>query len=74
MSDKTKTYQAGDVKISIKRPECISCSSCVFMAPKTFELDGESISVVKEEGPYDDAKTIEEAAASCPTTAIVVEK
>ncbi|MFA5932538.1 MAG: ferredoxin [Microgenomates group bacterium] len=74
MADKTKTYQVDKLKIVINRAECISCSSCVFMAPKTFELDGESISVVKEEGPYDSEKTIEEAAASCPTSAIKISK
>jgi ferredoxin len=74
MADKTKTYQAGDLKITINRSACISCSSCVFMAEKTFELDEEMISMVKPNGPYDDEKTIKEAAASCPTSAIKVSK
>lgn len=74
MADKTRTYQVDKLKITINRAECISCMSCTMVAPKTFDMDETMISVVKDTGPYDSPKTIEEAAASCPTSAIKIEK
>lgn len=66
-----KTYKVGSLTIEINRSECISCSSCVFMAPNTFELDKDMISVVKEDSK-DNPQTIKDAASSCPTQAITV--
>ncbi len=58
-------------KIKINRSLCISCGLCASIAPKTFELDEKSISKLKP-GPYDDIKTILEAAKGCPARAISV--
>lgn len=66
-----KTYQVGDLEIDIDRVNCISCASCTFIAPNTFELDEQMISVVKEDSK-DSLKIIKEAVASCPTVAIVI--
>lgn len=66
-----KTYQVGSLTIEIDRSKCISCASCTFVAPKTFELDDQMISVVKEDSK-DSPKVIEEGALSCPTQAIVI--
>lgn len=69
-----KTYKVGDLTITIDRSKCISCGTCSAIAPKTFELDKDLISVVKDQGPYDDEKTIREAAESCCVEAITIEK
>lgn len=57
--------------IKINRKTCISCSTCVCIAPKTFELDKDMIAVVKK-GPLDNLKTIQDAADSCAVSAITV--
>lgn len=69
-----KTYKVGNLIIKIDRSRCISCAACTSVAPKTFELDDELISVVKNEGPYDDESSIREAEAGCAGGAIVIEK
>jgi len=48
---------------------CTGCELCVDIAPNTFELSDEGISVVIDpEG--DDEETIQEAIDSCPVEAI----
>lgn len=74
MADKVKTYQAGDLKIIIDRANCISCGLCAELAPKTFEMDDQMISIVKSKGPYDTVAKIKEAAQSCATEAITIKK
>ncbi|MDO8570395.1 MAG: ferredoxin [Candidatus Daviesbacteria bacterium] len=59
-------------KITINRKTCISCGTCVAIAPKTFELDDKMIAVVKS-GLLDNIKTIQDAASSCAVSAITVE-
>ncbi len=59
-------------KIKIDRNLCIGAASCVALAMKTFELDGENKAIVIDEGG-DDAETIKLAAESCPTKAIILE-
>lgn len=66
-----KTYQVGDLIIEIDRTNCISCGSCTFIAPDTFELDKQMISVVKVDSK-DSLQIIKDAASSCPTQAIIV--
>lgn len=58
--------------IKINRKTCISCSTCVCIAPKTFELDNKMIAIVKD-GPLDNLKTIQDAADSCAVSAITIE-
>lgn len=60
-------------KITINRKKCISCGSCTIIAPQTFELDKDLIGTVKEGGPLDNLKTIQEAADGCPGRAITLE-
>ncbi len=64
----------GDSKVKIKviNDLCISAATCIIHAPNTFDLDDDGIAYVKE-GTWDAAQTIIKAAASCPTTAIIVE-
>jgi ferredoxin len=72
MANKVITYQIEEAKIIIDRNKCISCGLCAELAPKTFELDDEMISTVKEK-PHDTLAKIKEAASSCATQAITVE-
>jgi ferredoxin len=58
-------------KITIDRDLCIGAASCVALAMKTFELDGENKAVVLE-GEGDPPDLIKLAAESCPTKAIIL--
>lgn len=60
------------VRIKVINELCISAATCIIHAPDTFDLDEDGIAFVKE-GTWDDANTIIDAAASCPTTAIIIE-
>ena len=60
------------LKIKIDRDECIGDGACVNEAPETFELDDDSIAVIKD-GSTDSRECILEAARACPTECISVE-
>ncbi len=60
------------VKIKVINELCISAGTCIIHAPDTFDLDADGIAYVKE-GTWDEAQQIIAAAASCPTTAIIIE-
>lgn len=60
------------VRIKVINELCISAATCVITAPSTFDLDDDGIAYVKE-GTWDEAQIIIKAAASCPTTAIIIE-
>ena len=60
------------VKIKVINELCISAGTCIVRAPNTFDLDEGGIAYVKE-GTWDEAQQIIDAAASCPTTAIIIE-
>lgn len=59
-------------RVKIDRNLCIGAASCVALAMKTFELDGENKATVIDEGA-DKAEMIKLAAESCPTKAIILE-
>ncbi len=58
-------------KITIDRNMCIGAGSCVAIAGKVFELDGENKAIVVDPKGADD-DTITLAAQSCPTNAILL--
>lgn len=60
------------VRIKVINNLCIAAGTCVILAPETFDLDENSKAYVKE-GTWDEAEDIIRAAASCPTTAIIIE-
>lgn len=60
------------VRIKVINNLCISAGTCIIHAPKTFDLDDDGIAYVKE-GTWDEAQIIIAAAASCPTSAIIIE-
>ena len=60
------------LKIEINRDECIGDGACCNEAPETFELDDDSIAIIKD-GSTDTREAILEAARACPTEVITVE-
>lgn len=60
-------------KIKIDKEKCIGCGTCSALAGNTFDIgDDMKAKVLKEDGDDDD--TILQAAQSCPTLAIILEK
>ena len=78
MSEETRqkdiqTVKRGEIEIRIIRGKCIGAATCTVYAPNTFDLDNESIAVIKE-GDWDKLEKIIAAAESCPVYAIEVYK
>ncbi len=57
------------MRVEVIRDLCIGAATCAHVAPKTFEIDEELKSVVREK-LGDDAEAIMQAARVCPTLAI----
>lgn len=70
--DKFAENSKSKVRIRVLKDKCISAATCIIEAPKTFDLDDESIAFVLEKD-WDEAVQIVMAAKSCPTRAIIVE-
>lgn len=62
-----------NIEIRIVRSKCISAATCVVYAPNTFDLDKESIAIIKN-GEWDRLEKIIAAAQSCPVMAIEIYK
>jgi ferredoxin len=63
------------MKITIHRDACIGCGVCVNICPAVFELDGESIAVVKVDlVPKEEEAAAREAAQSCAVEAIEIQE
>lgn len=58
-------------KIIVDAGLCIGCGSCAAVASKTFELNAENKSIVKN-SENDDNETILMAAKVCPVKAIIL--
>ncbi len=66
------------MKVSIDKEKCSMCATCVAICPEVFELKDDGSIDVKDEYKGVDVPTeleakVQEAASSCPSTAIVVE-
>lgn len=62
------------MKAIVDRDACIGCGLCVQVCEAVFELDGDSIAVVKvSPTPAEQEAACKEAAESCPTDAIKLE-
>ena len=62
------------MKTIVDREACIGCGLCVQICEAVFEMDGDSIAVVKVNPvPANQEAACKEAAESCPTTAIKIE-
>jgi ferredoxin len=69
MTEQTPKKPLKITKIVVDRDLCIGAASCVVIAPKSFQMDGENKAyVVDLEGH--DAETLIMAAESCPTKAV----
>jgi ferredoxin len=60
------------MKVQVDRDLCIGAGNCIAAAPTVFKLDAEKQAVVIDSNSVD-AKTLLEAAESCPVNAIAVE-
>jgi len=58
-------------KIKIDKEKCIGCGSCVAVCPANFKLEGAKAIVKKSES---DLECNQEAANTCPVSAITVKK
>lgn len=56
--------------VKVNKDLCISCGSCVAIAPENFDFDDEGLAMVKKDESNDDVK---DAAEACPTDAIELE-
>lgn len=59
-------------KIIIDRNLCIGAASCVALAPKAFQLDGENKAVLEGTWTEEEDQALTDAAKSCPVDAIVL--
>lgn len=61
------------IKTTVNKDVCISCGTCIALAPKSFQWDADN----KAESinpPGDDAAAVKDAAGACPVQAITVEE
>ncbi|MDA1317281.1 MAG: ferredoxin [bacterium] len=71
VKDNIETVKKGDIEIKVIRELCISAATCVVYAPSTFDLDEDSIAIIKK-GEWDKLEKIIASAQSCPVAAIEV--
>lgn len=62
----------GNYQVKVIRDKCIGAASCVAIAPKAFQLDGEQKAVVLPTAGEESDDNLLLGAQSCPTAAIVV--
>ena len=60
------------MKICINQETCIGCGTCVALAPGSYKWNDQN-KVDSIEPPSDTPEAIKEAAAACPTQAIIIE-
>jgi ferredoxin len=66
--------QEFEMKVWIDEGLCVGNGTCVEICPDVFEMRGDVAGVKMEEIPEKFQDSCEEAVASCPTEAIIVEE
>ena len=62
------------MKASVNRDECIGCGLCAGICPEVFEMDDENLAaVIADPVPTEVEAQAQEAADSCPVSAITIE-
>lgn len=61
------------MKTTVNKDVCISCGTCIALAPKSFKWDAEN-KVESINPPGDDAATVKDAVSACPVQCITVEE
>ena len=59
-------------KIIIDRKVCIGAATCMLVNPQAFDLDNESIAVVKDGALQTGGELLLMAAQACPVSAIIL--
>jgi ferredoxin len=59
-------------KIQVDRKACIGAATCVVVNPQAFDLDSESIAIVKDGALQTGDELLLMAAQACPVAAIVL--
>jgi ferredoxin len=63
------------MKARVDKDDCISCGLCPSICPEVFEMEDDGkAGVVVDEVPSENEDATQEAAESCPTSAIHVEE
>ena len=63
------------MKVRVDPTLCTGCGPCVDICPEVFEIDQDSVAIVKvNQIPADLEKACREAADNCPTEAIEIEE
>lgn len=62
------------MKVKVVKDRCISCGACVALANNLFEFDEDNLSTpIKEEISDEEKDLANDAAETCPTSAIEIE-
>ena len=62
------------MKAKVNKDICIGCGACQAIAPDVFELEDDGLAVCKVEEIKENKEDVQDAADSCPTSAIEVEE
>ena len=65
--------KVGKLSVKVDRDLCIGAATCIAVAAKTFELDGDAKAVVIKTASEDTEQTIIDSAKACPVAAIIIE-
>ena len=62
------------MNIIIDKEKCIGCGTCVALAPGTYKWSEDNLKAEAILPPGDEPQAVKDAAAACPTLAIVVKE
>lgn len=57
----------------VEKDACIGCGACPSICPEIFKMDDDGLATtIKEQVPESLEESVQEAAESCPTEAIII--